>query len=72
MLNHNNKYYLRLLSLICNTKAYYNSQIGNYEQALLNIDEALEIEALSKHPIDCARTLLNKSVILGHLGESIK
>lgn len=68
LLHHSNQSYSRLHSLVYNTQATYYRKIGNNEEALKLIDEAISVEK-SGHVdvIDRARTLLNKSVLMGQM-----
>lgn len=64
------KYVLKSLSL--NTEAYFYQKQNKFEDALKCLDQAESIELEQKaSPIDLARTKLNKSVILSHVGKYI-
>lgn len=60
-----------MMSLVCNTKANYYHKIDDCITALGFVDDALEYEKAGHvDVIDTARTLLNKSVILGQLART--
>ena len=62
------KYVLKSLSL--NTEAFFYQKQKKFEEALKCLEEAESIELEQKaSPIDLARTKLNKSVILSHIGK---
>lgn len=73
MLQYTNIDYVRLMSLVYNTKAGYYRKNGENEEALKCIDEAIAVEKYGNiDRIDMARTLLNKSVILGQMAREDK
>lgn len=71
LLHHSHPSHNRLHSLAYNTQAAYYRKIGDCEEALKLIDEAICVEKSGNvDPIDMARTLLNKSVLMGQMARS--
>lgn len=61
------------MSLVYNLKASYHRKLNKNEEALKYIDEAIVFEKCGNvDRIDMARTLLNKSVIMGQMARDDK
>ena len=71
LMNKQSTHYGRLKSLSLNTKSLILRKSNEIEEAIKITDDAIRIELkYNVHPIERARTLLNKAIHISYLGQN--